>query len=207
MNAANIALSVAGLGVGVVSTGIAAMSFMRQARRAASRVRYDEGQYLVDVRYFGWLDIRDFVQPTNPDVVALYHKYGPDYWSLYDFVCRAISYRSDFGEYWYFPEETLASKQGDCEDSAILLCSLLQNPINSYVALGSYQGYGHAWVYLGQILETTFTRAQVTPDPGNYVPYLYFNDREVIELWPGALQDIYSVPRKEGTKLRLMAHG
>lgn len=179
-----------------------------QARRVASRVRIVDGRFLVNVRYFNqWVDIRDFIRPADPMVRAVYQDVGPNSWGLLDYVCRATSYRRDFGEYWKYPEETLRDDNGDCEDTSILLCSLLQNAFHSYVALGSYQGYGHAWVYHHGILETTYTRARVTPDPGNYQPYMYFNDVEVIELWPGALQDIYSVPRREATKLRLMASG
>ena len=62
------------------------------------RVYAQDGQYLVSVRYPGQLnDIREFVQPDNPDVVAVYSQYGPDPWALYDFVCRHVDYRRDWG--------------------------------------------------------------------------------------------------------------
>ena len=168
------------------------------------RVYAQDGQYLVSVRYPGQLnDIREFVQPSNPDVLAIYSEYGPDYWSLYDFVCRNIDYRRDIGEFWQTPSETLQG-HGDCEDTSLLLCSLLQNA--AHVALGSYQGYGHAWCQVGgQILETTYTQARPVPDPQDYCPYLYFNQQEVIELWPGALDDIFRLRRDETKKLNLMA--
>ncbi len=108
------------------------------------RVRYLEGQYLVNVRG-QWQDLRDFIQPSNPDVLAVYSQIGPNYWALYDFVCRNISYRLDVGEFWQVPSETLreyedGSRYGDCEDTSILLASLLRNFTQSHVAVGMYRG-------------------------------------------------------------------
>ncbi|GAI18548.1 unnamed protein product, partial [marine sediment metagenome] len=94
------------------------------------------------------------------------------------------------------PSETLAWGEADCEGTAILLCSLLRNFTNAYVVVGDYQGYGHAWCKInGQVLETTYTRARPVPDPYDYQAYCLFNDKEVIELWPGALGEIFSLLR------------
>jgi len=170
-----------------------------------SRVYYQNGRYLVSVRYGDWHDLREFIQPSNPDVLAVYSQYGPDYWSLYDFVCRNIDYRRDVGEFWLTPSETLKG-HGDCEDTSILLTSLLRNFINAHVALGSFQGWGHAWCeYNSQILETTFTQARPVSNPQDYCPYIYFSDQEVIELWPGALGEVFEIRRNESIKLGLMA--
>ncbi|MBA7648104.1 hypothetical protein ES703_55884 [subsurface metagenome] len=168
------------------------------------RVYYQDGQYLVSVRHGGWHDLREFVQPDNPDVLAVY---SPDPWSLYDFVCQNIDYRRDTGEFWQTPSETLARQQGDCEDTSILLTSLLKaRGLPAHIALGSYQGFGHAWVELnGQILETTYTQARSVPDPEDYCPYVLFSDQEVIELWPGALGEVFEIGKDEDTKLNLMA--
>jgi len=177
-------------------------------RPPTQRLFYQDGQYLVSVRYLGqWHDIRSFVQPDNPDVVAAYSQYGPDPWSLYDFVCRNIDYKLDIGEFWAFPSEVLARGTSDCEDTSNLLTSLLRcGGINAYTAIGNYQGYGHAWVEReGQILETTFTAARVVPDPAQYCPYVYFNEAKVIELWPGALEEVFALGRDEITKLNLIA--
>ena len=72
-------------------------------------------------------------------------------------------------EFWQFPSETLAWRYGDCEDSSILLASLLRaygiGPERVAVAVGTLNGSGHAWVELDRryILETTLAAA---PNPG-----------------------------------------
>jgi len=192
-------IPVISIGVGVLSV---ALALLRTS--LGWRVQYREGEYLVNVRG-QWQDLRDFIQPSDPDVLAIYSKIGPNYWALYDYVCQNISYRLDAGEYWQVPYETLGG-HGDCEDTAILLTSLLRNFTQAHVAVGMYRGYGHAWCQrAGQILETTYTFARVVPDPQDYKPYLYFNDLEVVELWPGALKEMFSLRRDEITKLDLMA--
>lgn len=168
------------------------------------RVLYVDGRYFVAVRHLGeWREIREFVQPFSPSVVGA----QADIWDCLDWVCRNISYLEDVGEFWQLSSETLTKKEGDCEDSAILLASMLNNFTNAYVVLGDYQGWGHAWAASeeGEILETTYTRATIVPDPENYCPYVYFSDQEVIEMWPGALREVFDLRRNEATKLNLMA--
>jgi len=173
----------------------------------SQRVNYEDGQYLVSVRYGAWHDLREFITPEEPAVLAVYSQVGQDAWQLFDFVCREIDYRRDIGEFWLLPRETLARRRADCEDTSILLTSLLRcGGINAYTVLGDYQGYGHAWcLHNGQILESTYTRARVTLDPQHYTPFLLFDDQEVIELWPGALEELFALQRDEATKLNLMA--
>jgi len=122
-------------------------------------------------------------------------------------VCRNINYRRDIGEFWQTPSETLKGN-GDCEDTSILLTSLIRagGTPNCYVVLGNLEGYGHSWCQLdGQILETTYTSARPVPDPQAYCPYVCFNSQEVLELWPGALDDVFSLRRDETAKLNLIA--
>lgn len=189
--------------IGTLSVGLATMALLRGS--VSQRAYYLNGQYLVNVRYGQWQDILDFVQPDDPDVLSIYREIGPNSWELYDFVCRSINYRRDIGEVWQFPSEIIASGKGDCEDTSILLVSLLNNFTYSHVALGCYQGYGHAWCDLnGRILETTFTQARLVADPGNYQTFALFNEREVIELWPGALGEIFELERDELLKLNLI---
>ena len=128
---------------------------------------------------------------------------------LLDYVCRTISYRSDNGEWWGFPAETLGKLSGDCDDSALLLVSMLRRfyPADRvYAVVGSYRGYGHMWVELdSEILETTYTSARSVPDPHQYRPYAKFNDEVVIEMWPGAMSRLFRLARNECQKLTLMA--
>ncbi|MBA7705773.1 hypothetical protein ES703_114612 [subsurface metagenome] len=174
------------------------------SRSPGQRAYYQDGQWLVDVRYGDWHDLREFIQPDNPDVLAIFSQFGPNPWALYDFVCREIDYRRDIGEFWQTPSETLRGI-GDCEDTSILLTSLLRNFTNAHVALGSFQGYGHAWCQLnGEILETTYTYARQTV-PRDYQLMAMFNDIETIELYPGALGEIFELRRDEATKLNLIA--
>jgi hypothetical protein len=80
-----------------------------------------------------------------------------DFEKLRDWVSSYISYQSDqdvygVSEYWQLPAETLELRTGDCEDFAILLCSLLRAygvPSDMvYVALGFEEGQtrGHAYL-------------------------------------------------------------
>ncbi|MBA7633190.1 hypothetical protein ES703_40752 [subsurface metagenome] len=195
----------ASLGVATLGVALGVLTLARTGP-LGRRIYYQDGQYLVKVRHGQWYDLQAFVQPSNPDVVAIYSEVGPDSWGLYDWVCQNIDYHLDIGEYWETPSETLAWGEADCEGTAILLCSMLRNFTNAYVVVGDYYGYGHAWVAEGdQIYETTYTSARSVPDPNDYQAFCLFNDQEVIELWPGALEDIFSLRRNEGTKLNLMA--
>lgn len=193
--------------IGLGTIGIVVFAFLVNAF-TGRRVYDQDGQYLVSVRYPGQRhDLRYFVQPSNPDVLAVFSQYGPDPWALYDFVCRNIDYRRDWGEFWLTPSETLRGF-GDCEDTSILLTSLIRagGDPNCYVALGSLGGYGHAWCeHNGQVLETTYTSAKPASNLQNYCPYVVFNDQEIVEFWPGALDEVFSLRRDEATKLNLIA--
>lgn len=183
--------------VTAIAAGFAALGLVGMALgiKRGLRVWYLDDQYLVLVRYplqFQWYDVRDFIQPD--DLTALYHQIGPDVRSCHDWVCRNISYSKDILEWWRFPAETINRGSGDCEDTSFLACSLLRNFTTAHVVMGSWQGYGHTWCEVdGEILETTFLFAQPVPDPENYHPYVYFDDQEVIELWPGALRQAFEL--------------
>lgn len=129
-------------------------------------------------------------------------------YTLWNWVCQNIEYRSDNGEYWFFPDETLREMAEDCDGSAILLVSMLREfypPDRVYAVAGSYQRWGHMWAELdGEILETTYTAARAVADPQNYRAYVKFNDQVVIEMWPGAMSRLFQLARDEGMKLALM---
>ncbi len=192
--------------VGIGTVFVVAMALVGRAL-TERRVYAQDGQYLVSVRYPGQLnDIREFVQPHSPDVVAVYSQFGPDYWSLYDFVCRNIDYRRDIGEFWQTPSETLKGN-GDCEDTSILLTSLIRaGGMPAHTVLGSLRGYGHAWCEVNsQLLETTFTEARPVANPQEYIGLVAFNDYDVCEAYPGALDAVFRLRRNEAQKLNLIA--
>ncbi len=61
------------------------------------------------------------------------------------FVQKITEYQSDYalsddGEYWKYPIETLVQRGGDCEDTSILYCSLMQ-AMGYKTALLIYDGY------------------------------------------------------------------
>jgi predicted transglutaminase-like cysteine proteinase len=106
--------------------------------------------------------VKLFVTPREPSLVALKNEVLKDaavklkdWIALRNWVGNNIQYKHDedvYGvrEYWQFGKETVSLKTGDCEDFAILLCSLLRaagySPNDVYVVIGKNdQGY-HAWV-------------------------------------------------------------
>ncbi|GAJ22687.1 unnamed protein product [marine sediment metagenome] len=121
-------------------------------------------------------------------------------------MCRNVDYRRDIGEFWQTPSETLKGI-GDCEDTSILLTSLIRaGGMPAHTVLGSLQGYGHAWCEVnGQPLETTFTEARPVTNPQEYIGLVAFNDYDVREAYPGALDDVFSLRRDETAKLNLIA--
>ena len=175
-------------------------AFTAGAKASRARVIERDGQYLVAVRGSGqYFDIRDFIQPFNPGVVAIAQEIGPDVNEQLDWVCRNIEYLGEAMEYWRFPAETLAG-QGDCEDTAILLTSMLRNFYPADIVscvIGEYSGYGHAWCQFDHyVLETTLSRAG-SVNKQDYIPHAAFNDLVAIELWPGALQEVFSLKKNQ----------
>lgn len=75
--------------------------------------------------------------------------------SVMDWVSDEIWYVSDdihypANEYWQSPLQTYVWRTGDCEDYCILALYLIHRDvgIDGKMALGGYNGYGHAWVYV-----------------------------------------------------------
>jgi cell division protein FtsL len=100
-------------------------------------------------------EVSSFITPQDPQVIEIVYnitggwsnpsdssELWTDYKTLYMWVVANINYRGDgltpilpidpadnldFGEdMWQFPNETLRIRKGDCEDQAILLCSMIR---------------------------------------------------------------------------------
>jgi transglutaminase-like putative cysteine protease len=114
-----------------------------------------------------WTDessiLKLYITPKEANVVSikssiLKNKFPlvPNWIALRDWVGNSITYKYDSNvhgvdEYWQLPKETIELRTGDCEDHAILLCSLLRadgwSPNDVYVVIGKDgNGEGHAWV-------------------------------------------------------------
>lgn len=125
------------------------------------------------------------------------------------FVSERIAYKAARQDYWQFPDETLWVKEGDCEDRALLMASLLlASGVSGYnvrVALGKMRvslpsgkrrEYDHAWVmYKNETGRWTLleplhlhrgAKGAFKPErpsgltQAEYIPYFVFND---VHLW------------------------
>ncbi len=105
-------------------------------------------------------DMTVFITPDSENIISFANKISTnDPIQIYKFVRDEIKYVDDYltydyrFEYWQFPEETLRLRTGDCEDQAILLCTLLRakgyEPEEVKVVFGlTSSNTGHAWVEL-----------------------------------------------------------
>jgi len=115
--------------------------------------QYDQLRYQINLRS-QYYDVTKFVTPNDPSVQQIvtqvtggwsnpsdWNEFWTDVKAMYDWVVNNIKYRSDglfpvlpsslsgsvyyTTEMWQFPNETLSLRKGDCEDMAILLCSMI----------------------------------------------------------------------------------
>ncbi len=105
-------------------------------------------------------DMTVFITPDNEKVRIVAETMNTnDPVQIYEYVRDEINYVEDYTtheyrfEYWQFPEETLNLGTGDCEDQAILLCTLFRakgySPEEVKVVFGLTSSInGHAWVEL-----------------------------------------------------------
>jgi prefoldin subunit 5 len=144
-------------------------------------------------QHFG---VNEFITPNDASVMQIttyvtggwsntsdWDEYWTDIKALYDWVVNNVEYDYDglfpvlpsslsgnviyTNEMWQFPNETLSLKMGDCEDMAILLCSLIRDYSQEYLAeclliIGS-EG-GHAAVQI----PVTGDKMVILDPAGNY---------------------------------------
>jgi hypothetical protein len=150
------------------------------------KVRYGKTYY----------SIRSIVQPDDPDVKEIADtliKIPNFAYNAQAFVHQFVPYDREIGDFWATPAETMSpadalGRFADCDDSAILLCSILRNyidPLSVFVVVGTCKNAerdeGHAWVVVvnqdgtDQILESTASPDK--PVHGRYTPMIVFNDK------------------------------
>ena len=157
-----------------------------------------------DVRHDGqYHPIRQLVTPDDPEVreIARVLVQAEDYISAcQDFVNSFTTYRGEIGDFWATPAETLGARAGDCDDSSILLCSLLRNyiaPEDVFCAVGEWSGGGHMFVAMlgengrNRIIESTAPSSR--PVRGNYKVMALFNDQYTFAS-PEALRKFCLIP-------------
>lgn len=105
-------------------------------------------------------DMTVFITPDSDNIKSFANDINTnDPVQIYKFVRDEIKYVEDYltydyrFEYWQLPEETLRIRTGDCEDQAILLCTLFRakgyGPDDVKVVFGlTSENTGHAWVEL-----------------------------------------------------------
>lgn len=119
-------------------------------------------------------DIRDKIFPNKKSNYTI-----EDIDSVMDYVNSHIKYSEDWfnwnaSDYFATPEETIEKGLGDCEDVAILTCSILRSMgLDAWVVIG----YGHAWVRIFDGDEP-FDYFSI----GNRPEYYMFNDKRIVSL-------------------------
>jgi len=150
-----------------------------------------------------------YITPDDPrvhgavgDILSGYWRWAyNDFNALREWVSMHVSYVSDqsthgTSEYWQLPAETLELKTGDCEDFAILLCTLLRAygvpPDQVYVAAAFSEGEerGHAFLFerwykgIWRAVEPQAGVWQVFAlgdiDASEYDKFYCFNDQEYL---------------------------
>lgn len=129
---------------------------------------------------------QQYIQPENTVVQQLAGQLGAVE-DCYYWVAQNIKYVPDYSlgsaEYWLYPSQTIQRKRGDCEDFAILLCSLIRakgtpaEEVRVVAGLVPSDGelVGHAWVELWY-KETWLPLEAATRGPQPPPPFEYYLD-------------------------------
>ena len=159
-----------------------------------------------DVRHGEYHSIRQLVQPDQPEVreLARVLVQADDFVAAsQDFIDSFTTYQRQIGDYWAMPSETLEARAGDCDDKAILLCSILRNYMPAedvFCAVGTQDGEGHMWVVMAnsngedRIVEATAPSSKPVKD--NYRLYAIFNDQYAFS-YPEGIREFCLKPVEE----------
>jgi hypothetical protein len=111
--------------------------------------------------------------------------------AIRDWVAANIEYKTDeeqwgVDEYWQTPGETLSLHTGDCEDFAILLCTLLRaygvGAEQIYVAVGvDDDGYGHAFLIEDWYLDGEWRAIEPQVETQTFPPGRRFKDYSLVD--------------------------
>jgi len=149
------------------------MSDFQQVSDIQGKVRRDGQHY----------SLKSFITPTEPlikDLAATLYQSGNFVKDAQDFVHSEVRYKSERGDFWQMPVETLEKGMGDCEDSSLLLASLLRcylPPEDVYVVAGDWKGDGHCWVLADwHVVESTRSSDRSVKEK-DYSPVAFFNDQ------------------------------
>lgn len=127
--------------------------------------------------------------PPGPAGVSDFH-YEESFGLREGFPRPAVLLSRQTRDFWQFPSETLAVRIGDCEDMAILLCSILRTRLargEAMVTVGCYRDQGHAWVtFRGTVLDPALRQtAFMAPERPPYQPWFRFDDATCVPVAPG----------------------
>lgn len=125
-----------------------------------------------------------YITPQNPTVRELTSNISgwPKWLALLNWVASNIEYKDDsevhgISEFWQLPTETIQLRTGDCEDYAILLCSLYRasgyDENSAYVVLGYTENEGHAWVRIYAQVGGIGTWINIEPQVGGILTVFY----------------------------------
>lgn len=189
------------------------------------------------------LDIREFIRPDSLMVRELVAQLPPDPDAHYLWVVRNIAYPwgdpdvldrhlfcrfvtpdgswqvcHESDDMWAYPAEVLADRIGDCDDTSILLVSMLRHlfgPDQVFATVGYWNGEGHVWVVLAapqgwRLYETTLRGlsgpAPVEWETPPYEPLCRFNDVHAVWVRPAPLPSRVRDPKKTLRLLRNSTH-
>ena len=167
-------------------------------------VSYDQGMTGDDWSSWDADKFKDFITLDSLSIVECLQDINPPYEgdpadqptqdgfdAIRDWVADNIEYKNDeeqwgVDEYWQTPEETLSLRTGDCEDFAILLCTLLRaygiSAEQIYVAVGiDDDGYGHAFLIENWYLDGEWRAIEPQVETQTFPPGRRFKDYSLVD--------------------------